>query len=55
MNYELDFSNRSRVCARCHSEVEVSPVEGYSWYCPRHDEDLYNFETEVLDKEESLW
>lgn len=53
--YELDFSNRSRVCTRCNNEVEVSQVEGYPWYCPHHDEDLYSFETKVLDKEESLW
>lgn len=58
--WDLDFSNRSRVCSRCGTKVEVSPIEvtedgGYPWYCPHHDEDLYSFETEVLDKEDSLW
>ena len=53
--WDLDFSNRSRVCNRCGNEVEVSEVEGYTWYCPHHDEDLYSFETKVLDKEDSLW
>lgn len=39
-----------RYCKRCGAAVEKSPVEGYSWYCPEHDEDLYNFETITEDE-----
>ena len=44
------------VCRRCGTKVERSQVEGYSWYCPEHDEDLYQIEVmeiEINDKEKS--
>lgn len=41
--------NMVRVCRRCHTKVTPSEVDGYSWYCPEHDEDLYDFETEMID------
>lgn len=34
-----------RLCRRCHTPVTKSEVDGYSYYCPEHDEDLYDFET----------
>ncbi len=34
------------VCKRCGTKVSKNDVsEGYSAYCPSHDEDLYSFET----------
>ena len=38
-----------RVCSRCGTVVTKSPVKGYLWYCPEHDEDLFGFETEVIE------
>ena len=39
------------VCRRCGTKVERSQVEGYSWYCPEHDEDLYMFEVMEIETE----
>lgn len=39
--------NRKRICFRCKNELEPSPVEGYSFYCPNCDEDFCKFETLV--------
>ena len=36
---------KGRVCARCKSLLLPSFVEGYSFQCPHHDEDLYAIET----------
>lgn len=37
--------NKMLVCNRCGTLVTKSEVDGYTYYCPEHDEDLYNFET----------
>lgn len=36
---------QGRVCARCQSLLLPSFVDGYSFQCPHHDEDLYAIET----------
>ena len=36
---------QGRVCARCQSLLLPSFVEGYSFQCPHHDEDLFTIET----------
>ena len=34
------------VCSRCHTEVSFHDVtDGYFAVCPKHDEDLWQFET----------
>lgn len=39
------------VCGRCESEVQFSEVSpGYFGYCPNHDEDLWEWETETVNK-----
>ena len=38
-----------RVCRRCGTVVKRSFVKGYPWFCPEHYEDLFNFETEVIE------
>lgn len=42
-----------RVCRRCGAQVQRSQVEGYSYYCPEHDEDLYEIETVTVETEEN--
>lgn len=37
------------VCRRCGSTVTTTDTPGYSYYCPRHDEDLYEFETDEVE------
>lgn len=38
-----------RACNRCNSPVSLSSVsDGYSSYCPEHDEDLYTMETYLM-------
>lgn len=37
-----------RVCRRCGTVVRKSQVQGYKFYCPEHDEDLFSFETEEI-------
>lgn len=37
-----------RVCKRCNFEVTTSQVEGYSFSCNECDEDLFEFETEMV-------
>lgn len=39
-----------RVCSRCGTRVKKTTTPGYKFYCPEHDEDLYEFETEVVRK-----
>jgi hypothetical protein len=40
--------DESVVCSRCKNEVSFEDVtKGYYAVCPEHDEDLYEFETEV--------
>lgn len=36
---------KGRVCARCQSLLLPSFVDGYSFQCPHHDEDLFTIET----------
>ena len=38
-----------RVCRRCRTPVKKSFVVGYPWFCPEHYEDLFDFETEVIE------
>ena len=38
-----------RVCCRCRTCVKKSFVVGYPWFCPEHYEDLFEFETEVIE------
>ncbi len=38
-----------RVCRRCRTPVKKSFVGGYPWFCPEHYEDLFDFETEVIE------
>lgn len=35
----------TRVCSRCRTPVTETTTQGYAYYCPEHDEDLYEFET----------
>ena len=41
-----------RVCRRCRTPVKKSPVVGYPWFCSEHYEDLFEFETEVIEVRE---
>lgn len=36
---------QGRVCARCQSLLLPSSVDGYTFQCPHHDEDLFTIET----------
>ena len=36
---------QGRVCARCQSLLLPSSVDGYSFQCPHHDENLFTIET----------
>lgn len=38
-----------RVCNRCETPVKRTETPGYAYYCPWHDEDLYEFETVVIE------
>ena len=38
-----------RVCRRCRTRVKKSFVVGSPWFCPEHYEDLFEFETEVIE------
>lgn len=42
------------VCKRCGSPVTVTDTPGYSYYCPKHDEDLYEFETDEIEFLETI-
>lgn len=48
LNY--DTNTQVIVCNRCGCVVTQSPVEGYSYYCPNYDEDLYLIEVKTADK-----
>ena len=42
-------------CARCGAEVIFENVsKGYFGYCPNHDEDLFEFETDTTNNEREL-
>jgi hypothetical protein len=42
-------------CARCETRVIFENVsKGYFGYCPNHDEDLFEFETETTNNEREL-
>lgn len=51
-NAVLYVKNRltNRRCNRCEKPVLKSDVDGYSYQCFEHDEDLYTIETFVSDK-----
>lgn len=51
-NAVLYIKNRltNRRCDRCKKPVLKSDVDGYSYQCFEHDEDLYTIETFVSDK-----
>ncbi len=38
-----------KVCKRCRKAVTTTRTPDYSFACPEHDEDLYEFETELAD------
>ena len=38
-----------RVCHRCGTVVKKSFVKGYPWFCPKHYEDLYGIETDIIE------
>ena len=38
-----------KVCKRCRKAVTTTRTPDYSYACPEHDEDLYEFETELAD------
>ena len=38
-----------RVCRRCGTAVKKSTVYGYRYYCPNHEEYLFEFETYLID------
>jgi hypothetical protein len=45
----------NRICSRCGCVVCVEHVEmegEYPYYCPWHDENLYEIETDVVNKED---
>ena len=45
-----EWRNEIRVCRRCKTPVKISDNIEYSYYCPEHNEDLYEFETEEILK-----
>lgn len=44
---------KKRVCLRCGNEVEKSELADYSYQCFECDEDLFEFETEVIEVKNS--
>lgn len=42
-----------RVCKRCKTAVIPTDTPGYACACPEHDEDLYSFETELVDMKDA--
>lgn len=45
--------SKIRVCSRCKCEVTFDKElvsDGYYCACLNHDEDLYKFETELIDE-----
>ena len=50
MQGEARLNNRIRVCRRCGSKVRKSDLEEYSYQCDECDEDLYEFETELVEE-----
>ena len=41
--------SKIRVCRRCRKAVITTRTPDYFCACPEHDEDLYEFETELAD------
>lgn len=50
MQGEARLNNSIRVCRRCGSKVRKSDLEEYSYQCDECDEDLYEFETELVEE-----
>lgn len=40
----------TRICNRCGLEVEPETILEYPWYCPECDENMYKFETKLVDE-----
>ena len=47
----MSTRRKIRVCRRCHTAVIPTETPGYAFACPEHDEDLYEFETELVNME----
>lgn len=45
ISYLYKTNTKNLICTRCGSLVIKSVTKGYSFYCPRCNEDLFNFET----------
>ena len=43
-------STHVRVCRRCRTQVAPSDNPRYKWQCFNCDEDLFNFETELIKR-----
>ncbi|APH21017.1 hypothetical protein [Clostridium botulinum] len=43
-----------RVCKKCGHKVIKSKLEEYPYQCNNCDEDLYTFETELIEKEKEV-
>lgn len=37
--------NTHRYCTKCNHKVQYERILDYPFYCPRCDENMYNFET----------
>lgn len=44
--------SKIRICRRCRKAVITTRTPDYFCACPEHDEDLYEFETELADTED---
>lgn len=42
----------SKICGRCGSKLIPSEIDGYDYQCLECDEDFYDFEVYVINKEE---
>lgn len=46
----MDEIMEIRVCLRCGNKVEESELKDYSYQCLECDEDLFEFETEIVER-----
>ena len=44
-----------RVCRRCRTAVIPTSTPDYAYACPEHDEDLYEFETELVNPQNTKY
>ena len=47
--------SKIRVCRRCRTAVIPTTTPDYAYACPEHDEDLYEFETELVDPQNTKY